>query len=374
VDKPDTPVCASPDVEKLQAEVIRLHKIIRVLVERAERSAGMQDSDFNLFQTTLMLEKRVNERTAALRKALDENDAITRSLRQATRELAASHAEQQFLIEELRATQAQLLASEAELRRHRDHLSDLVVEQTADLLKAKNAAEHANAMKSEFLANMSHELRTPLHAIASYAELGASRAGKAPPEKLGDYFSKITVAGQRLHGLVEKLLDMASYEARGQRLNLALCDLREILVEIEAEQHGLLVAQNLTVQLEIKAEDCSGMLDRLRIGQVLRVLYGNAIRYSAPGMSIDILLTRLEEDQGRRSLMLRVRDHGPGIPAGEEAHIFEPFAQSSATKTGAGGVGLGLSLAREIVRLHQGELTARNAPDGGAIFELILPG
>lgn len=371
--EPQTP-SASSDTAPLHTEIARLNKVIRVLIERAERSTNVQGSDFNLFQTTLMLEQQVSERTAALRTALAENEKINRALLQSKLILEETQAEQRALIEELKAAQARLLASESELRRHRDHLSDLVAEQTTDLLHAKEMAECANTLKSEFLANMSHEFRTPLHAVSSYAALGVARADKFPPEKIAAYFSHIEHSAQRLAGLVEDLFDLARLEAHEIHVRLEDKDLVELLTQVEREQMALLDARGISIEMTVSSRYRHAMIDHARIVQVVRIIYSNAIKYSPTGSRIDVSLDSSPPDEaGHAMLCLRVHDHGPGLPAGEEEVIFEKFVQSSRTKTGAGGTGLGLAIAREIVRLHGGSLLAYNASSGGAVFELRLP-
>jgi signal transduction histidine kinase len=110
-------------------------------------------------------------------------------------------------------------------------------------------------------------------------------------------------------------------------------------------------------------------------------LVGNAIRFSPKGSAVTISLTEADLAAGRRrgdkarvpGLALMVADNGPGIPESELETIFEKFVQSSKTKTGAGGTGLGLAIAREIVYLHQGDISARNRAEGGAEFTFLLP-
>ena len=118
--------------------------------------------------------------------------------------------------------------------------------------------------------------------------------------------------------------------------------------------------------------------DEALLRQVLEHLIGNALRYSPEQSTIIVRLqdkpTPMQVTQpGGNALSIQVIDEGCGIPEKELAAIFEPFYESSRTATGAGGTGLGLALSKTIVERHKGKLRAANRPEGGAIFEVILP-
>ena len=114
------------------------------------------------------------------------------------------------------------------------------------------------------------------------------------------------------------------------------------------------------------------MIDTQQFHHAIQNLLANAIKFSQNDGTITVGFS--DAMIGRReALALSVRDHGIGIPPGEEERIFDKFVQSSATKTGAGGTGLGLAITLEIIRGHNGTITARNHPEGGALFEIRIP-
>ena len=261
---------------------------------------------------------------------------------------------------------------EAELRRHRDHLSELVAAQTADIVRAKDAAERANQLKSEFLANMSHEFRTPLHGILSYARLGETRCGKVPSDKIAGYFTRIHQSGSRLAGLVNDLLDLSKLEARRVEFALHRADLTVVVNRVRLDLAALLAQHRLTLVSEVRTASTIALIDVQQIQHAVQNLLANAIKFSPEGGTITLSYCDAMLGQ-RAALAFIVRDQGIGIPAGEEERIFDKFVQSSATKTGAGGTGLGLAITLEIVLGHAGEISARNHPDGGAEFEIRVP-
>jgi len=273
-------------------------------------------------------------------------------------------------------TLATLGASEAELRLHRDRLSELVEARTRELLQAKNAAEAANRAKSEFLANISHELRTPMHAILSFARLGRDKieSGSASLEKLALYMHRIDVSGERLLRLLNDLLDLAKLEAGKMEYDLKPAELWQLASETVAEMDEVARRKDVEIVLPHRDSPCMVLGDAMRLRQVLHNLLSNAVKFTPSGGRVHI---EFEGDQklpdGRRALRMSVVDAGAGVPEAELLSVFDKFVQSTSTKSGAGGTGLGLSICREIVEQHGGRIWLVNNPDVGATVHVLLP-
>lgn len=272
-------------------------------------------------------------------------------------------------------------AAEAELLRHRDKLQELVIERTADLSAAKEAAEKASEAKSEFLANMSHELRTPMHSVLSFAALGEEKAHTLQEERLAHFFLRIHQSGSRLLGLLNSLLDLSKLEAGMMVVALKEQDMLTTLQEAMSEAESWAAMRG--IHLTVSPSDARTRLrfDAIRMGQVIRNLLSNAIKFSPEGSTVRITLSNTRSPRGRRVsdpedvsvLQIEVRDQGMGIPEEELEQIFDKFVQSSKTKTGAGGTGLGLAICREIIHAHRGSIRACNNPEGGASLIVSLP-
>lgn len=274
---------------------------------------------------------------------------------------------------------------EQEVLRHRDHLQEMVDEQIAEVVHAKQAAEAANSAKSEFLANISHELRTPMHGVLSFAKFGLTKPNLTL-EKTREYFGRINDSAERLMRLLNDLLDLSKMEAGMMTLDLGTGDLAAVANEVIGEFSATAADRHLTLKLDTRCDQAVARMDAVRIGQVVRNLLSNAMRFGPAGTTIMVVIETTEVGLGRRrsdqisvpALLLRVEDEGPGIPEGELVQVFDKFVQSSKTKTGAGGTGLGLAICRDIIYLHSGTISARNrtAENGvghGAIFEFVIP-
>lgn len=265
--------------------------------------------------------------------------------------------------------------AEIELLEHRNHLQELVAERTVDLNVAKEEAESANRAKSEFLKNISHELRTPLHAVRAFAKFGIEKGAEAPREKLGQYFERICDSAERLTVLVNDLLDLSSLDAGKLVLRLERADLGVLLRKALSDVALLAAKRNIDVRLDDEPVSALVFCDVERIRQVLDKILGNAIKFSPAGSIVHVHLGHHTEEANHApaGVYMQIVDHGPGIPDAELDSIFERFSQSSKTRTGAGGAGLGLPLAREIMRLHHGTITASNNADGGACISIDFP-
>lgn len=226
------------------------------------------------------------------------------------------------------------------------------------------------AARDEFLSIASHELKTPITSLQMQLEMARRKvdavAGLAPPPpKLARMLDTSLKQAERLTALVNKMLDVARIQAGRLTVSPERVDLSELTRGVFERFGEQLLAASCVVTLEL-ARDVVGSWDQSRIEQVVENLASNALKY-APGGRIEVA-TRLVGDRAR----LVVRDHGRGIPPDKQAVIFERFERGGKPLSDA-GLGLGLFIAREIVRSHNGFIWCET-PDGpGVRFVLDLP-
>jgi PAS domain S-box-containing protein len=236
--------------------------------------------------------------------------------------------------------------------------------------QARTEAEAAVRAQDEFLSIASHELRTPVAAVKATAQLAqrAIERGDHDRARLDRYMERIASAADRLNALIEDLLDVSRLRTGQLQLRPERFDLVPLMQEI-VDRYAASVNEH-TFQFSSPATPVSVYADALRIEQVLDNLLSNAVKYSPNGGDIEIDLSLDGE-----GACATVTDHGIGLPAGHETRIFETFGRApNAAREQIPGLGLGLSICRQLIERHGGRISATSpGEDQGTTLAIWLP-
>jgi signal transduction histidine kinase len=234
---------------------------------------------------------------------------------------------------------------------------------------ARAVAEDANAAKANFLAAVSHELRTPLNAIAGYVDLlEMGLRGPLTTEQQTD-IARIRRSQQYLLGLIEQILVFAQLEARRVAINLQDVSVDEVMRDAEAMVEPQIRARGIDYSYAGCHPGLVIRADREKTQQIVLNLLTNAAKYTSPGGRLS---TSCEMRNG--SVHVRVSDTGAGIPETMLSRIFEPFVQlDRSLNRPREGVGLGLTISRDLARAMGGDLFAESTVGVGSTFTLVLP-
>jgi PAS domain S-box-containing protein len=235
---------------------------------------------------------------------------------------------------------------------------------------AKESAERASAAKSQFLAVISHELRTPINAIVGFSEvLNSGHSDNLPAASRKDYLNTVLESAKHLQGLINDVLDATRIERGTLQISDQendAAELVEVAIKIcrdQAAKGDISIVAHVT-------EDVTVTGDMTRLKQVILNLLANAIKFSPAGGIVNIDM----QCGAERQLIISIRDAGIGISAEDAERIFEPFVQADEGSTRHyGGMGLGLSIARRIARMHGGDVTLNGEPGMGTDARLIIP-
>ncbi|HUR08117.1 MAG TPA: HAMP domain-containing sensor histidine kinase [Nonomuraea sp.] len=229
----------------------------------------------------------------------------------------------------------------------------------AELERHVKQLREMEADARRFVADVSHELRTPLAALAAVADVLDEEAARLP-EPAGRAARLVSQETLNLTGLVYDLIEISRFDSGVAALALNEVDVAE-LVGATLRVRGW----SESVRTELPPA-VTARLDPRRVDVILANLVGNALRHGEPPVSVRL-------SAAPHWIALEVRDHGPGLDEAVLPHVFDRFYKANAARARSEGTGLGLAIALENARLHRGDLTVTNAPDGGAMFTLRLP-
>ncbi|MBD2164817.1 PAS domain S-box protein [Calothrix membranacea FACHB-236] len=248
------------------------------------------------------------------------------------------------------------------------------LQQVNERLTLTNAELYrATRLKDEFLANMSHELRTPLNAILGMSQGLQDEILGILNDRQKSAIDSIERSGQHLLALINDILDLAKVESGKLELQLAPVAIAYICTSSLSFVQQQAIAKNIQLSIEAPSGLPDIVVDELRIRQVLINLLSNAVKFTPNGGSVK-LTVRQEQSQNQNLLCFSVIDTGIGIAPENVSKLFQPFTQiDSRLNRLHPGTGLGLSLVRRLIQLHQGSITVTSELGEGSCFTVYLP-
>ena len=261
--------------------------------------------------------------------------------------------------DKIEKVQAQNLADSRIEENQVKELNQLSVSYNRMLERLSDAFE----IQRQFTANAAHELRTPLALMQVQLDLYHSNSHPGNDADTVQMIKMVTEQNDRLNKMVKTLLDMSELQTVGRDDEIVLDALvDEVLEDLEP------LAEGKNIRLIGKCKDITMVGSDILIYRLVYNLVENAIKYNHSGGQVIVTADRKENH-----VYLSVEDTGAGIPEELKESVFEPFFRVDKSRSRElGGVGLGLALVREIVRVHDGSITVKSNPSGGTIFEVVL--
>ena len=243
-------------------------------------------------------------------------------------------------------------------------------EMETELVLARDEAERASTAKSVILANMGHELRTPLNAIIGFSEyLRDQNNAKDGDQQTGEFLEDICFSGKRLLSTINNILEMANLEAGRVQLDENILDMSTLLAGILGRHQREAADKGITLEIRKTATELFVSADYDVLRRAIGHILSNAIKFTSTGV-VSISLQDLESGE----LEIAIIDSGVGMTAAEVQAIVEPFRQAdNSLSREQQGSGLGVPLAKALIKLHNGEFEITSEPDIGTTVSIRLP-
>lgn len=251
-------------------------------------------------------------------------------------------------------------------------LEEKVILRTVELDAARARAEQANSAKSDFLASMSHDLRTPLNAILGFSEILSSPDTQDMARlRFQDYGATVHTAARTLLALVDDLLDLSRIEAGRVTIEFEEISAKAALADVLDLIGPALTRSGVTLIHRAEVEDILVWTDRRALSQILSNVLSNAAKFTPEGGRV----TASAEALSNGGAQIVVTDTGPGIPAEDLDHIFDPYVRGRLEDGGEiPGTGLGLSICKRLADLLSVDFTIDAAPGEGTTVTITIPG
>ncbi len=222
--------------------------------------------------------------------------------------------------------------------------------------------------QQRLLRDISHELRSPLARLNVALELARRNSDAGAGAPLG----RIEREAERLNDLIGQLLTLTLLESGIEKMDKSQVDLGSLIREIAEDADFEARSANRSVEI-ISSEEMTVIGYEEMLRRAIENVVRNALRYTAEGTEVEINLRSVRKD-GQDFALIRVRDHGPGVPKAALTQLFQPFYRvTDARERLTGGTGIGLAITDRAVQLHQGTVTAANDPGGGLVVEIVIP-
>lgn len=259
---------------------------------------------------------------------------------------------------------------EGRCRRLYGTLQDIDARMQAEELRLAQArADAASRAKSDFISRISHELRTPLNAVLGFSYLLQHAPVVSASARELSQVQHIHTAGQHLLQLVEDIMDLSRIESGRIALELHHFDVGPLVAQGVQLVEVMASARGIQIEVVTAACPCGVLADPRRVRQVLNNLLSNAVKYNHDGGTVRVIV-----DRRAKQVAIAVHDTGPGLTPAQVGQLFEPFNRLGAERSAVTGTGLGLVIARNLVRAMDGTLDVHSTPGTGSVFTVRLPG